>query len=97
MTAQRQELLGALQSKEDEFSEILPTNVHVEPEWLVERKLIQEALNEGRFREARKRLFALQATMDDFSADVRDELAPTVAFLIPETYRLQAAAEGGEQ
>lgn len=98
MNTQRQELLAALESRSDEESELPTTHVRVEPEWFVERKLIQEAMKEGRFREARKRLFALQAVMDDLSAEVRDELAPTIAFLIPETYRLQAAeTKGGEQ
>jgi hypothetical protein len=97
MNSQREELLSALQAKDDELTENLPTNVRVEPEWFVERKLIQEAMNEGRYREARKRLFALQAVMDELSEDVSKELAPAVAFLIPETYRLQAEHEGGEQ
>ncbi|MCA8980456.1 MAG: hypothetical protein H6831_11595 [Planctomycetes bacterium] len=98
MNSQRQELLSALESKTDDLPEIPATHVRVEPEWFVERKLIQQAMAEGRYREARKRLFALQAVMDDLGPDVRDELAPTVAFLIPETYRLQAAdAKGGEE
>lgn len=98
MNTQRQELLAALEAKDEELPELPATHVRVEPEWFVERKLIQQAMQEGRFREARKRLFALQAVMDELSADVREELAPTVAFLIPETYRLQAAeAKGGEQ
>jgi len=97
MNAQREELLSALDSKDAELTENLPTNVRVEPEWFVERKLIQEAMSESRYREARKRLFALQAVMDELSEDVREELAPAVAFLIPETYRLQAENQGGEQ
>ena len=37
--------------------------------------------------------------MDELGDDVQAHLAPTVAFLIPETYRLQAEAqdEGGDQ
>lgn len=97
MNNQRQELLSALKSQNEVEPELYSSHVRVEPEWFVERKLIQEAMNEGRFREARKRLFALQAVMDDLKPEIRDELAPTVAFLIPETYRRQAEAKGGEK
>ncbi len=38
-----------------------------------------------------------QQRMERFAEFVREELAPAVAFLIPETYRLQAENQGGEQ
>ena len=96
LVLQREELLGAIQSDRD-TEPVGPTVVRVEPEWLIERRLIDAAISEGRYREARKRLFGLQAVMDEQTEDVRAELAPAVAFLIPETYRLQAIARGGDQ
>ena len=94
---QREELLAAVEASVADSNEILPVNIHVEPEWFVERSLIQEAIREGRYVEARKRLFALQAVSDELDVEIRDELSPTIAFLIPETYRLQAQARGGNQ
>lgn len=101
LDAQRQALATAIAGDDAADEDHAITVVRVEPEWVIERKLIRQAIAEGRYREARKRLFALQAVMDELDAKVRDELAPEVAFLIPETYRLQAeaqsAAPGGAQ
>ncbi len=101
LAAQREALSTALSNDDDAAADSAITVVRVEPEWVIERKLIRQAITEGRYREARKRLFALEAVMDELAQDVQDQLAPEVAFLIPETYRLQAevqaAAQGGEQ